>query len=204
MVGALPDDDPEAIFDDIDDLDDGQDGDAARRPAGGPGRAPGWAGPSRGRWLLFTLIAVAVVAADQVTKSWITGSVAPGSGFSVLGTWLNFVYGTNSGILFGMVPQSAGAFAVASLVVIALIVVYHRKAGRGVVVSVAASLLLGGAIGNLIDRLRFGAVVDWIDMGIGQWRFWTYNVADAAITTALILILAATLFPGIAEWGSDD
>ena len=167
-----------------------------------PARAA-WAGPSRARWALFTAIAVAVVVADQLTKSWIVSSAQKGSGFSVLGTWLNFVYGTNSGILFGMVPQSATAFAAVSLVVIVLIVVYHRRAGRGIVMSVATALLLGGAIGNLIDRLRFGEVVDWIDMGIGQWRFWTYNVADAAITTSLILILAVALFPAIAEWGSD-
>ena len=168
-----------------------------------PAAKAAWAGPSRARWALFTAIAVAVVVADQLTKSWIVSSVQKGSGFSVLGTWLNFVYGTNSGILFGMVPQSATAFAAVSLVVIVLIVVYHRRAGRGIVMSVATALLLGGAIGNLIDRLRFGEVVDWIDMGIGQWRFWTYNVADAAITTSLILILAVALFPAIAEWGSD-
>ncbi len=163
-----------------------------------------WSGPSRARWALFAAIAVSVIVADQLTKSWIVSSVEKGSDFSVLGTWLNFVYGTNSGILFGMVPQSATAFAVVSLVVIVLIVVYHRRAGRGVVMSVATALLLGGAIGNLIDRLRFGEVVDWIDMGIGQWRFWTYNVADAAITTSLVLILVVAVFPAVAEWGSDD
>jgi signal peptidase II len=163
-----------------------------------------WRGPSAARWALFAAIAIAVVVADQLTKSWIVNNVEKGSGFSVLGTWLNFVYGENSGILFGLVPQSAGAFAVVSLVVIVLIVYYHRRAGRGVVMTVATALLLGGAIGNLIDRLRFGAVVDWIDMGIGSWRFWTYNVADAAITTSLILIAVAALFPAVAEWGSDD
>ena len=146
----------------------------------------------------------AVVVADQLTKSWIVNNVEPGGGFSVLGTWLNFVYGANSGILFGLVPQSAGAFAIVSMVVIVLIVLYHRHSGRGIVMTVATALLLGGAIGNLIDRLRFGEVVDWIDMGIGGLRFWTYNIADAAITTSLILIFAAALFPAIAGWGSDD
>ena len=162
-----------------------------------------WSGPSPGRWVLFGVIATAVVLADQATKAWITSIVEPGSGFSVLGQWLNFVYGQNSGILFGMVPQSAGAFAIVSLVVIALIVVYHQKAGRGIVMTVAAALLLGGAIGNLIDRLHYGAVVDWIDMGIGGARFWTYNIADAAITTSILLILVAAVFPAVAEWGSD-
>jgi signal peptidase II len=166
--------------------------------------AASWSGPSAARWALFAAIAIAVIVADQLTKSWVVANVEKGSGFSVLGTWLNVVYGANSGILFGMVPQSAGAFALVSLVVIVLIVVYHRKAGRGVVISVAASLLLGGAIGNLVDRLRFGEVVDWIDMGIGAWRFWTYNIADAAITTSLILIFITAMFPVVAEWGSDD
>jgi len=163
-----------------------------------------WRGPSAARWALFAAIAIAVVVADQLTKSWIVNNVEPGGGFSVLGTWLNFVYGANSGILFGLVPQSAGAFAIVSMVVIVLIVLYHRHSGRGIVMTVATALLLGGAIGNLIDRLRFGEVVDWIDMGIGGLRFWTYNIADAAITTSLILIFAAALFPAIAGWGSDD
>jgi signal peptidase II len=185
-----------------------EDEDTPDKPAPSGNRAehePNWRGPSQGRWLLFVVIAVGVVVVDQLTKMWITGAVVqPGGGFSVLGSWLNFVYGQNSGILFGMVPQSAGAFAIVSLVVIGLIVVYHQKAGRGVIMSVATSLLLGGAIGNLIDRLHYGAVVDWIDMGIGTWRFWTYNVADAAITTSLILIFVAAMFPAVAEWGTDD
>lgn len=162
-----------------------------------------WRGPSAARWLLFASVAVLTVAADQATKSWVVANIERGSGISVLGPWLNIVYGTNSGILFGLVPQSAGAFALVSLVVIVLIVVYHQRAGRGTVMTLATSLLLGGAIGNLIDRLRFGEVVDWIDMGIGSWRFWTYNVADAAITISLLLILTTALVPSIAEWGSD-
>ncbi len=162
-----------------------------------------WRGPSTRRWLLFAVVAIAVVAADQLTKVWIVDHIEPGTGFQVLGSWLAFVYGQNSGILFGMVPQSAGAFAIVSMVVIALVVVYHAKAGRGIVMTLATSLLLGGSIGNLLDRLRFGSVVDWIDMGIGSTRFWTYNIGDAAITTAILLILATALFPVIAAWGPD-
>jgi signal peptidase II len=169
-----------------------------------PAAKRAWGGPSPRRWALFAAIAIGVVIVDQATKAWLTSVAQPGGGFSVIGTWLNFVYGTNSGILFGLVPQSAYAFAVVSLVVIVLIVVYHRQAGRGIVMTLATSLLLGGAIGNLIDRLHYGAVVDWIDMGIGSWRFWTYNIADAAITTSLVMIFVVAMFPGVAEWGSHD
>lgn len=202
-MAALPDEDE--LEEEIVDEDEEAEGSSRKRRGDRPEHAPDWRGPSRGRWLLFFAIAVAVVVVDQATKAWVTGTVkTPGSGFSVLGTWLNVVYGQNSGILFGMVPQSATAFALVSLVVIGLIVVYHQKAGRGIVMSVATALLLGGAIGNLIDRLHYGAVVDWIDMGIGTARFWTYNIADAAITTSLILIFVAAVFPSVTEWGTDD
>jgi signal peptidase II len=170
------------------------------------GAAPGrtWSGPSVGRWILFAGIAIAVVVVDQLSKAWITGSLDPSAPpTQVLGDWLRVVYGRNSGILFGMLPQSAAAFAVVSLAVIGLIVVYHRRAGRGVVTTIALGLLLGGAIGNLLDRVHYGAVVDWVDMGIGTWRFYTYNVADAAITTAIVLLLLMAVVPGVAEWGSD-
>ena len=103
-----------------------------------------------------------------------------------------------------MLPQSAPIFAVVSLGVTALIVVYHAKAGRGIVTTIALGLLLGGAIGNLLDRLRYGYVVDFVDMGIGSWRFYTYNVADACITTAIILLIVMAVFPRVAEWGADD
>jgi signal peptidase II len=185
----IVDDEDEEIVDD----------DAPEKPAKGD-----WSGPSVKRWILFAAIAITVIVVDQLTKGWIVANIEKGHGFNVIGDWLNFVYGANSGILFGLVPQSATAFAVVSIVVIGLIVVYHRRAGRGILMSIATALLLGGAIGNLIDRLRFGEVVDWIDMGIGQWRFWTYNIADAAITTALIIIFVVALFPQTAEWGSDD
>jgi len=162
-----------------------------------------WRHPSRRRWVLFVAIAAGVVVLDQLTKTAITTSLVPGQPVELLGNWLRFVYWTNSGILFGMLPQSGPAFAVVSMVVVGLIGVYHAKAGRGLVTTVALGLLLGGALGNLVDRLRYGAVVDWVDMGIGEWRFYTYNVADAAITTAIVLLLAMAVFPRLADWAAE-
>ncbi len=159
-----------------------------------------WRHPSRRRWVLFAAIALGVVVLDQLSKSWITTTLVPGESMDVLGSWLRFVHWTNSGILFGMLPQSGPAFAVVSIIVVGLIGVYHAKAGRGLVTTVALGLLLGGALGNLVDRLRYGAVVDWVDMGIGGWRFYTYNVADAAISTAIVLLLAMAVFPRLADW----
>jgi signal peptidase II len=166
--------------------------------------AKAWRGPSAGRWALFAGIAIVVVVLDQLSKGWIVANLDPGEAMVILGEWLRLVHGQNSGILFGMLPQSAPIFAVVSIGVTALIVVYHAKAGRGIVTTVALGLLLGGAIGNLIDRLRYGYVVDFVDMGIGSWRFYTYNFADACITTAIILLIVMAVFPRVAEWGADD
>lgn len=164
---------------------------------------PAWRGPTAGRWILFATIALGVLVVDQLTKAWVIGTLDVGEGLEILGEWLRIVHWRNSGALFGLLPQSAPIFAVVSLGVVALIVVYHRRAGRGIVTSIALALLLGGAIGNLVDRLRHGAVVDFVDMGIGTWRFYTYNMADAAISTAIVLLLVMAFLPRIAEWGAD-
>jgi signal peptidase II len=166
--------------------------------------AKAWRGPSAGRWALFAGIAITIVVLDQLSKGWVVANLGPGEAMVVLGEWLRLVHGQNSGILFGMLPQSAPIFAVVSLGVTALIVVYHAKAGHGIVTTIALGLLLGGAIGNLVDRLHYGYVVDFVDMGIGSWRFYTYNLADACITTAIILLIVMAVFPKVAEWGADD
>jgi signal peptidase II len=162
-----------------------------------------WKHPSIGRWIVFAAIAIGVVLLDQLAKSWIIGNLDIGESFEAIGDWLRIVHWRNSGILFGMLPQSAGAFAIVSLVVVGVIVFYHAKAGRGLVVTIALGLLLGGALGNLLDRLRHGSVIDFVDMGIGGWRFYTYNLADAAISTSIALLIAMAVFPVIADWAPD-
>jgi signal peptidase II len=80
----------------------------------------------------------------------------------------------------------------------ALIVWYHGRAvaGSGWLATVALGLLLGGAVGNFIDRARLGHVVDFVDMGFpGGWRFYTWNVADAAITISILLLLLMAILP---------
>ena len=86
--------------------------------------------------------------------------------------------------------------ALTSTVVIGLIVVYQWREGTRTAwpLSLALGLLFGGAIGNFIDRVRLGAVIDFVDMGIGAWRFYTFNVADSAISTALLLLILMGLF----------
>jgi len=153
-------------------------------------------GPVR-HWIAFFGLAAAIVVADQVAKAWIVGSFELGRPVAVLGDLVRIWYVHNSGALFGMFRDQALLFAGASIAVIGLIVWYHGHAlaSSGWLATLALGLLLGGAGGNLIDRVRFGYVVDFVDMGIGSWRFYTYNVADSAISASILLLLLMALVP---------
>ena len=146
-------------------------------------------------WLPFFGIAAVVVVVDQLTKAWIRSVLAPGEATPVLGDWIRLVHAQNNGGIFGLLRGQALPFAIVSLGVIALIVAYHGRSGRSPLLTVALGLLLGGAIGNLTDRLLYGSVVDFVDAGIGTIRWYTFNVADASISLAIVLLLALSIRP---------
>lgn len=150
-------------------------------------------------WGVFVGIAVVVVMLDQLAKAWLVGNVAKGEVREVLGTAVRLVYHQNSGALFGLFRDQAILFGLISIGVIGLIVGYHARSGRSLYLSVALGFLLGGAIGNLVDRLRLGYVVDFVDIGIGDLRFYTFNVADSAISTAIVLLVAVAFIPALAR-----
>jgi len=149
-------------------------------------------------WAPFVLLAAAIVVADQLTKAWITGALAPDGSIDIVGEYLRLNYTQNSGALFGLFRGQAAPFAVLSLVVIGLIVTYHGRSGRNPYMTLTLGLLLGGAIGNAIDRLRLNYVVDFVDAGIGNLRFYTFNLADSCITGAILLLLLLMLRPSLA------
>lgn len=151
----------------------------------------------RPHWLVFVGLAAIVVVLDQLTKTWIVANIDPGEAMRIVGDLVRLILTENSGALFGLFQQNAALFAIVSIGVVGLIVLFHARATPSLATSIALGLLLGGALGNLIDRVRYGHVVDFVDMGIGGWRFYTYNVADAAITTAIIALIVLALFPGV-------
>jgi signal peptidase II len=151
------------------------------------------------RWGLFVGVAVLVLALDQVTKALVVGRLAPGESLAVVDDLLRIVHGRNNGGLFGLFHGQATVFAVVSLAVIAVIVVYESRAGRSLLVTLALGLLLGGALGNLADRVRIGYVVDFVDAGIGGLRFFTFNIGDAAISCAILLLILLALRPEVGE-----
>jgi signal peptidase II len=152
----------------------------------------------RPRWAPFLGLAALVIALDQLTKAWLTSFLAPGRSVSVVGDLVMLVHSQNTGGIFGMFRGQGFAFGLISLVVIGLIVLFHARSDRSLYVSVALGFLLGGAGGNLIDRLRVGYVVDFVDAGIGSLRWYTFNVADASISFAIVLLLAVSVWPWLA------
>jgi signal peptidase II len=159
------------------------------------GSAAGTSG--RARWLLFAGLAAAVFVLDQLTKAWITANIDPTQPTQVVGDLVRLIITHNTGALFGLFRDQAILFALASMGVIALIVVYHGRSGRNTLLSVALGLLLGGAFGNLADRLRLGYVLDFVDAGIGDLRFYTFNLADSAISLSLLLLLLLAFRPSL-------
>jgi signal peptidase II len=155
------------------------------------------------RWGVFLGLAALVIVVDQLTKAWLVASVDPGEAIEIVGDWLRLIHGRNDGGLFGLFEGSAIVLAIASLAVIGLIVMYHARARPSLLLSIALGLLLGGAIGNLIDRIRLGYVVDFVDAGIGTLRFYTFNVADSAISLAILLLILLALFPALGGAGAD-
>lgn len=158
------------------------------------------------RWALFGGLAAVVVVADQLSKAWIAANFQQASVHApvgtlngptqVLGDWVRIAVSHNDGGIFGLLGSSAVVLGLVSLGVICFIVVYQARQGlvSHPLLTVALGLLMGGAIGNLLDRLRLAYVVDWVDMGVGDLRFYTFNVADSAISIAIVLLIGISLF----------
>jgi signal peptidase II len=152
-------------------------------------------------WPLFVGLALVIFIADQLTKSWIVANLQVGRPLRIVDDYLRLSLTHNDGALFGLFRDQAPVFAVFSVVVIGLIVWYQGRVGRSLLATTALGLLLGGAFGNLADRLQYGYVVDFVDAGIGTFRWYTFNVADASISCAILLLILLALRPEIVESG---
>lgn len=146
-------------------------------------------------WLLFAL---ALVVADQVTKVWVLSALTPYEPVAVT-PFFNLVLVHNTGAAFSLLAEAGGwqrwFFVVLTVVIAAIVSVWLcRSAGRGGrATPLALSLVLGGAIGNLIDRLRFGHVVDFLDFHAAGWHWPAFNLADSAISCGAVLLVLLAL-----------
>ena len=144
----------------------------------------------------FWLIVLAVTVLDFVTKAWAVQHLAPRHiPHNVIGDVLRFTLAYNPGAAFGMHLGPASRWIFAALSVVIVLVLLRSTAALTRVSSLAAigvPIVIGGALGNLLDRIRLrDGVVDFIDVGIGDVRFWTFNVADSAVTVGAVCLILA-------------
>jgi signal peptidase II len=159
----------------------------------------------RRRWALFLGLAASVVLLDQLTKLWVDASFEvasrafpagqPGGPTEIIGDLVRIAKTYNDGAIFGFMEAVAPLMAALSLLVIGglLWFEWRHAAGMGPLVTIGLGLILGGAVGNLIDRLRIGHVIDFVDTGIGGFRWFAWNVADAAVFLGILTLFGAAL-----------
>jgi signal peptidase II len=143
-------------------------------------------------WVL--LLASAIVVLDQITKASALARLQPGVPFVLADGWLSLTLVMNPGLAFGLLGTlpAPWRWLVAALSVLALVIL-ARVALRvlptgGFPGLLAIGLIFGGAVGNLIDRARFGAVVDFVDVYWRGWHWPAFNVADSAISVGVVLL----------------
>jgi signal peptidase II len=142
----------------------------------------------------YLLITAIVLVADQWTKHWAMTSLKPVALIEVIPGFFRLTYATNRGVAFSMFADSELnvrlIFAVISTVAALFVTIYlARTPAKRTKMSTALSLLLAGIIGNLIDRVRLGEVIDFLDFHLGERYTWpTFNIADAAICIGAALL----------------
>ncbi len=147
-------------------------------------------------WLSL-IVAALVVALDQISKYLVTTWLPLGRAWSPFpgeNPIFRLVNTYNTGVAFGLFKDLGPLFMVIALLVAGVIIFYSRKLQNDQrLACVSLGLMLGGAVGNVIDRVRLGHVVDFIDVGIGTARWYTSNLADVSIVLGVILLGVATL-----------
>jgi len=154
--------------------------------------------------LLFT-IAAGVVIIDQLSKLWVVRSFQLYESRVIIPDFFHLTYLTNTGAAFGFLAGKQNTLrqvffvGVAMAALLAMGYFYRTLKERSLLYTAAIGLICGGAVGNLIDRLRLGSVIDFLDFFVGRYHWPAFNAADSAITVGVVLFLLASLRDGKKE-----
>lgn len=152
--------------------------------------------PSAIRWLVLSLI---VIVSDQITK-WLVFTRVELADRIYLNPLLDITHRHNTGAAFSFLADQSGwqrwLFSVLAIVVSVVIFVWMRRLpARGqTILAIGLALILGGALGNVIDRLHYGFVIDFVLVHYGDWQFPAFNIADSAITLGAAFLIFDSLF----------
>ena len=146
--------------------------------------------------LTVLLIAAAILATDQVTKVLLVGWLPLHARYEVVEGLLTINHVQNYGAAFGLFANVSGnllrwVLVIVSIAAVGLIWAYAREGWHEPKIVIAFGMILGGALGNLVDRLRLGYVVDFVDVHWGSYHWPSFNVADAAITMGAVILFLA-------------
>lgn len=145
------------------------------------------------------LLAAFIVAADRLTKLWIIDAVAYGGEIRVIDGFFSIVHFRNPGAAFGMGANLASPWrevlliSVAVIAVVMLVNLLRMSTPTDRLLRVSAASIIGGAIGNLYDRIAYGEVVDFLYFYWGDWYWPAFNVADSCISVGAVLLVVATV-----------
>jgi signal peptidase II len=140
---------------------------------------------------VLLLTALGILVADQVTKALVVANVGLGERVRVVGDFIQIWHAENSGAAFSLFPGGSIVFLVVSVLSLGMVAYFHRSLrARAWWVHLVLGIVLGGTLGNFIDRLRQGYVTDWASVGFGDLRWPTFNVADSSIVVGIgVLVL---------------
>jgi signal peptidase II len=146
------------------------------------------------RALVLLLTALAILVADQGTKALVVANLAVGDKVGVIGDLVQVWHAQNRGAAFSLFQGGTIVFLIVSVLSVGMVVYFHRTLrDRSPWLHLVLGMILGGTLGNFIDRLRQGYVTDWLSVGIGDTRWPTFNVADSSVVIG-IGILVVYLF----------
>ncbi len=146
---------------------------------------------------VLLLTALAILVADQLSKGFVVAAVALGEQVRIFGDVVQVWHVQNRGASFSLLQGASLLFLVISILSVGMVVYFHRSLReRGWWVHLVLGVVLGGTLGNFVDRLRQGYVTDWLSIGIGDLRWPTFNVADSSLVVGIgMLVLYLLLSP---------
>ncbi len=149
----------------------------------------------RTRYLLATVPSALIVVFDQITKALIVNTFARGQSKEIIPGLFNLCHTRNTGVVFGMFRGRSWRFAalIMAAIIILMLLVRSIEESASRWQYVAYGLIIGGAIGNLIDRVRVGSVTDFLDYDIGRYHWSVFNVAVSAVCVGVALLLFSTI-----------
>lgn len=156
--------------------------------------------------IIAALIIIISVISDQATKFWAADVLKNGNSIKIIGNFLRFTYAENKGAAFSILQNQRVFFLVITVVMLVFLAfIYFKTKNISKLSKLSIAMIIGGAIGNFIDRFRLGYVIDFIDVRFGSfYNFPIFNIADSFVVCGTILMVILILFNKFETSGSNE